>query len=158
MSQWRKGQKEGMIARLIADGRLPAGIDAARVAVAGIDTPLETKDLKPEGKGRKRRRIPNKTEAAFGRILEAQQTRGEIQRSRFEALAFRWGGTEEDTPMLYSPDWIVTLNSGEILCVEIKGSKVWDRDIVRFKGCRAEWPEYKWEMWQWKHGEWDRIH
>jgi hypothetical protein len=43
------------------------------------------------------------------------------------------------------------------LCIEVKGPHIFDRDIVRFKGCRAEWPEFHFQMWQLKKGEWSRI-
>ena len=41
--------------------------------------------------------------------------------------------------------------------IEVKGGHIWDRDIVRFKGCRAAWPQYEFEMWQLKKREWTRI-
>jgi hypothetical protein len=32
--------------------------------------------------------------------------------------------------------------------IEVKGGHIWDRDIVRFKGARAYWPEFAFEMHQ----------
>jgi hypothetical protein len=85
--------------------------------------------------------------------------------------------------MKYTPDWFVFLMSkhsvvvtppaisvpgttfkvqrkGEpplLKLIEIKGAHIWDRDIVRFKGARAYWPEFQFEMHQKKNGIWTRI-
>jgi hypothetical protein len=102
---------------------------------------------------------PNKTEAEFGRILEAQKQRGEIIRYEYEGMTFRWSG------MRYTPDWIVVYDACDeysglwgFKAIEVKGGHIFDRDIVRFKGARALWPEIDFEMWQKKAGQWSRIH
>jgi hypothetical protein len=98
---------------------------------------------------------PNKTEAEYGRILEAMKQRGEIIRYEFEGLTFRW------LDMRYTPDWIVVCESNvtfhRFKAIEVKGAHIFDRDIVRFKGARALWPEIQFEMWQKKSGDWTRL-
>jgi hypothetical protein len=99
---------------------------------------------------------PNKTEAEYGRILEAMKQRGEIIRYEFEGLTFRW------LDMRYTPDWIVIYSSADarhhcFKAIEIKGAHIFDRDIVRFKGARALWPEIQFEMHQKKEGSWIRL-
>jgi hypothetical protein len=107
----------------------------------------------------KKGKQPNKTEAEFGRILESDKQRGKIIRYEYEGMTFRWLG------MRYTPDWIVVCDrvvSTDPYCffkaIEVKGGHIFDRDIVRFKGARALWPEIAFEMWQKKSGQWNRLH
>jgi hypothetical protein len=112
--------------------------------------------------------LPNKTETEFGWILEARKRKGEIVRYEFEGIRLRWGVDKETgVAMWYKPDWFVVeqmlpqvaVNRVGFIacCIEIKGAKIWDRDIVRFKGARAAWPEFAFEMWQKDKGLWNRI-
>ena len=110
---------------------------------------------------KRRRGIPNKTEAEFALMLEAQKRKGEIVRYEFEGITLRWAD------MRYTPDFVVFEydynelpmyqgQQGRIKLIEVKGGHIWDRDIVRFKGARAYWPEFAFEMHQktkqgWKH-------
>lgn len=105
----------------------------------------------------RRRKRMNKTETAYSRILDALKSRGEIDAYSFEGISLRWGGTEKDTPMIYTPDFVVN-ERGKVRFIEIKGGHIFDRDIVRFKGCRAEWAWLgSFEMHQLKKGEWKQI-
>lgn len=110
-----------------------------------------------------RRGIPNKTEAEFALRLEAMKRNGEILRYEFEGITLRWAG------MRYTPDFVVFEQTDSVMreghdfitrikLIEVKGGHIWDRDIVRFKGARAHWPEFAFEMWQKKAGQWKRIH
>ncbi len=114
---------------------------------------------KPLYRGNKRRM--NATETAYALILEAMKRRGEILRYEYEGITLRWAD------MKYTPDFVVfrqmTLTHGtkygwEIKLIEVKGGHIWDRDIVRFKGARAYWPEFQFEMHQKKTGQWRRLH
>lgn len=96
-----------------------------------------------------RRREMNKTESEFALMLEAQKRNGEILRYEFEAITLRWAD------MRYTPDFLVIIPTdfhidGEQITrtklIEVKGRHIWDRDIVRFKGARAYWPEFAFEM------------
>jgi hypothetical protein len=96
---------------------------------------------------------PNKTEREFSFILEAQKRRGEIFRYDYEGITLRW------FDMKYTPDFVVFIGSAvhSIKFIEVKGPHIWDRDIVRFKGARAYWPEFQFELWRKRQGKWDRI-
>ncbi len=111
--------------------------------------------------------LMNKTESEFAQILEIQKKRGENQRWEYEGITLRWAD------MKYTPDFLVfdTTSSAwlskdhpeikiirGIRLIEVKGGHIWDRDIVRFKGARAFYPEFQFEMWQKKKGEWKRLH
>lgn len=96
----------------------------------------------------------NRTERDFGAMLEAQRRRGEIVRYEYEGITLRWGGG-----MRYTPDFVVVQHVPHPLkFVEIKGGRIWDRDIVRFKGAAAYWPQFEFEMWQKQGGRWCRLH
>lgn len=100
----------------------------------------------------------NKTEAEYGLILEAQKRRGEVDAYFYEGITLKWGDT-----MRYTADFVVYRSPNPVtpstpLLIEVKNAHIWDRDLVRFKGCRAEWKEYfDFEMWQKKAGSWTRI-
>jgi hypothetical protein len=103
----------------------------------------------------------NATEREFSFLLEAQKQKGEIVRWVFEGVTLRWGDG-----MHYKPDFFIVVATGIKLndqrighwrCIEVKGKKIWDRDIVRFKGCKAEWPEFEFEMHQKLDGKWNRL-
>src|SRR6266705_387056 len=102
----------------------------------------------------RRARQPNKTEAAYGLILEAMKRKGDILRYEYEGITLRWAD------MKYTPDFICfSVNDPwwSIKLIEVKGAHIWDRDIVRFKGARAYWPEFSFELHQKKGGQWTRI-
>jgi len=101
----------------------------------------------------RRRGIMNKTETEYSQILEGTRQLGQIIRWEFEGITLRWAD------MRYTPDFIVfryyddelpedQKQPGGIKLIEVKGPHIWSRDIVRFKGARAYWPEFAFEMWQ----------
>jgi hypothetical protein len=94
----------------------------------------------------------NATESEFARILAAMRARGDIIRAEYEGLTLRWSG------MRYTPDFVVFGLSEKITLIEIKGAHIWDRDLVRFKGARAYWPEFDFEMHQKREGAWKRLY
>lgn len=107
----------------------------------------------------------NKTEREYSLILEAQARKGEILKWKFEGISLSWGADPETgKPMWYTPDFLIVLvldtpiASAKFELHEIKGAHIRDRDLVRFKGCRAEWPMFHFEMHQKKAGTWTRIH
>lgn len=112
--------------------------------------------------GAKKVRQPNKTEAAFGLILEAGKQRGDndVMSYKYEALTLRWGEDEKTGKIMrYTPDWVVRrFGPGNTRVIEVKGGHIWSRDLVRFRGVRAEWQWlFDFELWQKKGGEWRRI-
>jgi hypothetical protein len=113
--------------------------------------------------GKAKRGVMNNTEAEFALYLLALKQKGEILRYEFEGITLRWAD------MKYTPDFVV-FDTSEIHClhsgpkavrlklIEVKGGHIWDRDIVRFKGARAYWPEFAFEMHQKQKTGWKRIH
>lgn len=99
----------------------------------------------------KKPREMNKTEEEFSRILEAKVKRGELSEFRYEGMKLAWSG------MLYTPDFCAWDHLGALTFYEVKGAHIFSRDIVRFKGCRAQWPRYQFEMWQKSKREWRQI-
>lgn len=98
----------------------------------------------------------NDTERAYSVILENQKQAGSILSWRYEGMRLKWGGC-----MSYKPDFVVFRMVGGqpvIEMHEIKGPHIWSRDRVRFLGCRNEWPEFSFEMWQRIKGEWKRLY
>lgn len=130
---------------------------APTVAIPATVQPVETKLL------RRRRKVMNKTEAMFARLLESQQARFEIISFDFEGLTLRWGNEETFT---YTPDFLVTrcteLNGCDfpmvkLRFVEVKGAYIWPKDWDRFKHARDNWPNFEFQLWQYKQREWRRI-
>jgi hypothetical protein len=72
----------------------------------------------------------------------------------YQPIRLRWGGN-----MHYKPDFGIRLRStGAMRLIEVKGPHIFSRDIVRFKGCRAEWQDlFSFEMWQVDSGIWRQI-
>lgn len=119
----------------------------------------------------KRRGVMNAVEAEFALILEARKRRGEILRYEYEGITLRWAD------MRYTPDFVVfpttpaSIFDGDIdalvvssrarkihiKLIEVKGLHIWDRDIVRFKGARAYWPEFQFEMHQKTTQGWKQL-
>jgi hypothetical protein len=98
----------------------------------------DTRDKAPKGKMRNvRQRKMNKTEREFSVLLEARKVRGELVEWRFEGVRLLWGGG-----MTYTADFSARRPDGKIEIHEVKGDHIFDRDTVRFKGCRAEWLQW----------------
>lgn len=109
-------------------------------------------------------------EKEFGMILEAMKRRGEIVSFKFQGMSLAWGrDPESGILMRYKCDFSVVLDAMHsdypvlddgklpIKIIEVKGKHIFERDKIRFKGCRAEWPEFMFEMHQLEAGVWRRI-
>lgn len=118
-------------------------------------------------KAGKRRKQMNKTEAEFARILQARMDRGEIVSFDYEGLTLRW-----PDGMRYTPDFMVVQSliherldaaaSSEfphvrLVLIEVKGAFGWQKDIVKFRAARANWPLYEFQFWQKLDGEWQQT-
>lgn len=102
---------------------------------------------------------PNKTEKRFLDILEARKRAGEILDYRYEGIRLKWG-TDPKTgaSMHYKADVAVFRVGAKPLLIEIKGGYRTDRDVVRFRGCRAEWSaHFDFEMHVWDKGQWTQA-
>jgi hypothetical protein len=130
------------------------GVQSLKDRELSVDKPSDViKVLKPR---------MNKTEREYSLILEAMKRRGEIIEFRAFGIALEWG-LDPDTqkPMRYRPDFIAWRHSPslpiEVVIIEVKGGHIYSRDLVRFKGCRSDWPMFAFEMHQKKAGQWNRI-
>lgn len=87
-------------------------------------------------------------------ILERRRALGEIKDFKFQGVALLWGDS-----MRYKADFVVRENDDSLTIIEVKGYLIRDRDIVRFKGCRAEWKwAFKFEFHQReKGGAWQQL-
>lgn len=119
----------------------------------------------------------NGTETAYSLILEAMKRRGDIIEWRFEGISLAWGvDPRTGKPMYYTPDfWVLDgtiskesdlsatwnvmppVEYTKVRLIEVKGAHIFAKDLIRFKGCRAEWPMFAFELHQKKGGEWNRI-
>ena len=109
----------------------------------------------------------NSTEAEFALMLEAQKRNGEILRYEFQGITLRWGVDEKTgDSMRYTPDFVVTekiktyaSEHPKIRLMEVKGPHIHYRQqaVARFKGCRACWPEFQFEMHQKTKQGWKQI-
>jgi len=103
---------------------------------------------------RHRRGKMNRTEMAFHSRLSADFQGPDF---KFEALTLRWGGTNKDADMRYTADFVVFTEPKWTL-IECKGAHERSRDVVRFRGCRAEWQHrFNFEYWMLKKGTWTRL-
>lgn len=165
MSMWRPGQKEAVLATakargMIADTANPCDTATPqgrqqRAATGAAEDSGQASSGPPRSNLRGSRR-PNKTEQRFADILEARKRRDEIADYRYEGIRLKWGeDSQTGSSMHYTPDFLVIACG--FVCIEVKGAHIFDRDLVRFKGCRAAWPWLRFELWQWKKSEWTRL-
>lgn len=119
--------------------------------VAAAVSAAETAAGSGHAKFQQKTRQPNHTEQRYLDILEARKKRGEIDSYRYEGMSLRWGDG-----MRYTPDAVVFCGK-EITLIEVKGPHIHQKDLIRFKGCKAEWPEFHFEIWQEVKREWKRV-
>lgn len=106
-----------------------------------------------------------KTEREFEIYLEALKTRGDISRYEFQGITLTWGRDKETGQVMrYTPDFVVFEVGGGGLSyvpklIEIKGRYVHyqQQALARFKGCRSDWPEFRFEMHQKTKEGWKRV-
>lgn len=125
-----------------------------------IKGPLSSQEVKEPVKLPKPRQ--NATERAYGLILEAMKRRGEIVDYRPFGIKLEWGADPETgKPMVYSPDFFVEKHrpheDWENVLIEVKGPHIYPQDWIRFKGCRAEWPMFRFELHQKTKEGWKRL-
>jgi hypothetical protein len=101
----------------------------------------------------------NKTETEFSLILEAQKRRGEIIGWRFEGISLAWGADPSTgKQMWYTADFWVLSHTPFPLLFEVKGPHIFEKDLIRFKGCRAEWgTHFQFELHQKTKSGWTRV-
>lgn len=113
----------------------------------------------------KRRKEMNKTEALYAKILEVKAARREIDSFRYEGITLRWGSLDN---IQYTPDFVVFVKSAlqpegqpiarHVTLIEVKGARIWPKDIQKFKAARNQYPEFEFELWQYKDRQWARLY
>ncbi len=85
---------------------------------ARVDTrPIRTSPLRRmQALGRLKAGAMNKTEAAYGQLLEARKQAGDIAWYKFEGMKLRLADNT-----FYSPDFAVMLANGQLEAHEVKG-------------------------------------
>jgi len=68
---------------------------------------------------------------------------------QFEMIKFRLAWKT-----FYTPDYIVITQQGRMEAHEIKGGRIEDDAIVKFKVAASMFPYIVWKLWQYKQGEW----
>lgn len=120
-------------------------------------------------------------EKEYGLILEAMKRKGEIVDYKPWGTKLAWGkDPKTGRLMYYTGDFLVIKKWGPMLyavthgpkgkgrseiwdpaamviIIEVKGAHIWPKDLIRFKGCRSEWPMFQFEMHQLEKGVWTRI-
>jgi hypothetical protein len=92
-------------------------------------------------------------ERRMAAYLERELAEGRIKRFVYEGIRLRYA-----TSLHYLPDFFVERPAGKMLLVETKGSKIFERDLVRFKACREEWQDiFDFEMWRSTAKDFERI-
>lgn len=95
----------------------------------------------------------NKTEARYldERIMPMVAA-GEVVRWRFDEVRFCLG-----PQCWYKPDFYLVFADGHIEIHETKGGWIEEDGRIKFKATAAKFPEYTWDLWQWKGGKWSRL-
>ena len=80
----------------------------------------------------------------------------QIIKIRFEEEKVKLGNR-----LYYTPDfgvvWAPELAMKKTF-IEIKGGFIREKSIIKFKAAAAKFPEYTWQLWQWKPGAgWKRL-
>ncbi len=142
--------------------------------VRGIPLPLSQscRDANPQlgdknaVAGRSRTRVGlrcgmNKIESEYSLILESQKREGKILRYLFEGMTLRFANVK------YTPDFVIFDNREKwqspytrIRFIEVKGPFIAgnrERAVERFRHAKTYWPEFSFEMWQKKDGQWTQI-
>ena len=103
----------------------------------------------------KRRKEMNKTEALYAKILEVKQSKGEIESFHYEGITLRWGSLDN---IQYTPDFAVFIDGKLKKLIETKGAHIWPKDIQKFKAARNQWPQFEFELWQYKDRQWTQLY
>jgi len=125
----------------------------------GFNDPFPAETAEAIKKAWPTRRKLNKTESEFGLFLMAARTKGEILRYVYQGITLRYANGE----LRYTPDWFVVIPDAErwAKCIEVKGSHTpptfWQHARQRFLACKADWPEFDFEMWRKEKGLWTKI-
>lgn len=104
-------------------------------------------------------------EREYDLILRGMLSRGEILDYRYQGVSLAWGRNPKTGKLMrYKCDfWVwrkATLNLKilPVTIIETKGPRIWPKDLIRFRGCRAEWPMFLFELHQRdEEGRWHHV-
>jgi len=140
------------------DALLARQKQAGNVAIQPASPTLPVKVGESVKKGKKG---ANKTEMAAFHYL-TQCYRG--ARIRYEAITFHLERYEEDTlevksiPAAYTPDYLITLPDGSMICVEIKNAAYkhasYGRSRLAFRQAALEFPQFQFIWLELQDGQW----
>lgn len=85
-------------------------------------------------------------------MLESRLRNGEFSAFGFEAMRLEIGDG-----VTYTPDFVVWKHDGTLLFIEVKGPRIEEDSIVKWKSAKGRYKLAKWEMWQLAMGEWTQI-
>lgn len=125
----------------------------ARIKESSVEEhkPMSRKVETP--KNRNRHEL-NGTERRWFERLQIQLYDGEIREVISQAIKFRLAHPR----CWYLPDFAVLHNDGALELQEIKGPRIWDDALVKFKVAREQYSGFRWSMWQWKKREWIQLY
>ena len=97
----------------------------------------------------------NKTERRFyDHFILPGERDGSIVKWWFEGVKYRLGYKN-----FYTPDFVIIYSNRTQRICEIKGGHIYDDAAVKFKAAAEAYSILGWwEMWQWKKGQWTRLH
>jgi hypothetical protein len=137
-------------------GQCPHGPEKpAQTSAKASNMTQKSKQVSVQGgqvrKGLKRPKQPNKTEAEYGLILKAEfpnayglTLKAEFANWMAPMIVFEGLTMSLKSGHKYTPDWVVKLANGDILCVEVKNSAYkhasYGRSRLAFDCARTEWP------------------
>lgn len=140
--------------------RLTAAFVAEHQAKHGFS---DTRAQEPPGESKTQRKPPTpvkmtRPEKQYDLILLALKSRDEIKDYKFQGMSLAWGADPRTGRLMrYKSDFVVFPHDGPIRIIEVKGQKVTQEGMARFKGCRSEWPMFLFEMHQLTQDGWRRI-
>jgi hypothetical protein len=95
----------------------------------------------------------NKTEERYAWILEAQKRSGEIKWYGFEKIKLKISSLK----CWYNVDFMVIDKDDVVKMIEVKGGRIWEDSIVKFKAACELYPFIKFVMVQYKNKQWKTI-
>lgn len=112
--------------------------------------------IPPYGKTRRIRQSPHpktKPEREMNSILSAMKEKGEIVSFTFEGVTLLVGDG-----LRYTPDFIITMPDGRVVCIEVKGQWInRHAGVQMFQAARGAWKNFKFELWQLSDGKWNQL-
>ena len=128
----------------------------------GVNQPVApTLPVKVEKSAKKGSKGPNKTETAAYHYLKLCYPGASV---RYEAITFHLERYEEDTlnvksiPAAYTPDYLITLPDGSMICVEVKNAAYkhasYGRSRLAFRQAALEFPQFQFIWLELVKGEW----